>query len=69
MNHYDLIIIGAGIHGAAVARAAAHDGYKVCIIEQYAQAGLATSSHSSKLIHGGLRYLESYQFKLIKECL
>ena len=68
-EHYDLIIIGAGIHGAAVARAAAHDGYKVCIVEQFSAAGLATSSHSSKLIHGGLRYLESYQFKLIKECL
>ena len=69
MPDYNLIIIGAGIHGAAIARAAVHDGYKVCIIEQYKDAGLATSSHSSKLIHGGLRYLESYQFKLVKECL
>lgn len=69
MTDYDLIIIGAGIHGAAVARAASYDGYKVCIIEQYSQAGLATSNHSSKLIHGGLRYLESFQFKLVKECL
>lgn len=69
MTEYDLVIIGAGIHGAAVARAASHDGYKVCIIEQYHQAGMATSSRSSKLIHGGLRYLESYQFKLVRECL
>lgn len=69
MTDYDLIIIGAGIQGAAVARAASYDGYKVCVIEQYSQAGLATSSHSSKLIHGGLRYLESFQFKLVKECL
>lgn len=69
MTDYDLIIIGAGIHGAAVARAASYDGYKVCVIEQYPEAGLATSNHSSKLIHGGLRYLESFQFKLVKECL
>ncbi len=69
MADYDLIIIGAGIHGAAVARAASYDGYNVCIIEQYPEAGLATSNHSSKLIHGGLRYLESFQFKLVKECL
>ena len=67
--NFDLIIIGAGIHGAAVANAAAHDGYRVCVLEQYAKAGLATSSRSSKLIHGGLRYLESRQFKLVKECL
>ncbi|MDH5517928.1 MAG: glycerol-3-phosphate dehydrogenase/oxidase [Gammaproteobacteria bacterium] len=66
---YDLIIIGAGIHGAAVARAAVHDGYSVCVLEQYTEAGLATSSRSSKLIHGGLRYLESYQFKLVRDCL
>ena len=69
MTDYDLIIIGAGIHGAAIANAAAHDGYRVCVLEQYAEAALATSSRSSKLIHGGLRYLESYQFKLVKECL
>ncbi|MCK4709220.1 MAG: FAD-dependent oxidoreductase, partial [Gammaproteobacteria bacterium] len=69
MSDYNLIIIGAGIHGAAIARAAVHDGYKVCVLEQYSEAGLATSSRSSKLIHGGLRYLESYQFKLVRECL
>jgi len=69
MTDYDLIIIGAGIHGAAVARAASYDGYKVCVLEQYPQPALATSCHSSKLIHGGLRYLESFQFSLVKECL
>jgi len=69
MTDYDLVIIGAGIHGAAIARAASYDDYKVCIVEQYHQPGLATSSRSSKLIHGGLRYLESYQFKLVRECL
>jgi len=69
MTDYDLIIIGAGIHGAAVARAASYDGYKVCVLEQYSQAATATSRSSSKLIHGGLRYLESFQFSLVKECL
>jgi len=69
MTDYDLIIIGAGIHGAAVARAASYDGYTVCVLEQYPQAALATSCHSSKLIHGGLRYLESFQFSLVRDCL
>lgn len=69
MCDFDLIIIGAGIHGSAVARAAALDGYNVCIVEQYSEAARATSSRSSKLIHGGLRYLESNQFALVKECL
>jgi glycerol-3-phosphate dehydrogenase len=67
--HHDLIIIGAGIHGAAVARAAAADGYRVTILEQYPEAALGTSSKSSKLIHGGLRYLETAQIKLVRECL
>lgn len=66
---YDLLIIGAGIHGAAVARHAALDGFKVCVVEQFDQPALATSSRSSKLIHGGLRYLESHQFRLVRECL
>jgi len=67
--HHDLIVIGAGIHGAAVAQAAAASGYRVVVLEQYAEAALATSSKSSKLIHGGLRYLESAQFRLVRECL
>ena len=66
---HDLIIIGGGIHGAAVAQAAVHQGLKVLILEQFAQPGMATSSKSSKLIHGGLRYLETGQFKLVRECL
>jgi len=69
MTDYDLIIIGAGIHGAAVARAASYNGYKVCVLEQYPQPAMATSRSSSKLIHGGLRYLESFQFSLVRECL
>lgn len=66
--HYDVIVIGAGIHGAGVAQAAASMGYKVRLLEQNAVAA-GTSSRSSKLIHGGLRYLESGQFSLVRECL
>jgi len=66
--HYDVIVIGAGIHGAGVAQAAASMGYKVRLLEQN-EVAAATSSRSSKLIHGGLRYLETAQFSLVRECL
>ncbi len=66
---YDITIVGAGIHGAGVAQAAAAAGYKTLVIEQYKQPGLGTSSRSSKLIHGGLRYLETAQIGLVWECL
>ena len=66
---YDLLVIGAGIHGAAVAQAAAAAGYRTLVLEQYDQAASATSSKSSKLVHGGLRYLESGQISLVRECL
>ncbi len=66
---YDVVIIGAGIHGAGVAQAAAAAGHRVLVLEQYEQPALGTSSRSSKLIHGGLRYLESGQFRLVRECL
>jgi len=66
---HDLIVIGGGIHGAAVAQAASENGLSVLVLEQYSQPGMATSSKSSKLIHGGLRYLESGQFRLVRECL
>jgi len=66
--HYDVIVIGAGIHGAGVAQAAASMGYKVLVLEQSSIAS-GTSSRSSKLIHGGLRYLETAQFALVRECL
>ncbi len=68
-QHYDIVVIGAGIQGAGVAQAAAACGYKTLVIEKFSQAGMGTSCKSSKLIHGGLRYLESGQFKLVKECL
>ena len=65
---YDVIVVGAGIHGAGVAQAAAAQGYSVLVLEQHGIAS-GTSSRSSKLIHGGLRYLESHQFSLVRECL
>lgn len=65
---YDLVVIGAGIQGAGVAQAAAAAGYTVLVLEQTAPAA-GTSSKSSKLIHGGLRYLESAQFGLVRESL
>ncbi len=67
MDH-DVVVIGAGIHGAGVAQAAAVAGRRVLVLEQAAPAA-ATSSRSSKLIHGGLRYLESGQFRLVRESL
>lgn len=68
MTSYDVVVIGGGIHGAGVAQAAAARGYSVLVLEQSALAA-GTSSRSSKLIHGGLRYLESAQFNLVRECL
>lgn len=68
-EHYDIVVIGGGIHGAGVLQAAAAAGYSCLLLEQYARPAMATSSRSSKLIHGGLRYLESGEFKLVYECL
>lgn len=66
---YDVVVIGAGIHGAGVAQAAAAAGYSVLVLEQYDEIAKGSSSRSSKLIHGGLRYLESGEFHLVRECL
>jgi glycerol-3-phosphate dehydrogenase len=68
MKEYDVIIIGGGIHGAGVLQAAVAAGYTALLIERQALAS-GTSSRSSKLIHGGLRYLESGQFALVRESL
>jgi glycerol-3-phosphate dehydrogenase len=65
---YDLLIIGGGINGAAIAREAALNGLKVLLVEKD-DLGSGTSSASTKLIHGGLRYLEYYEFKLVREAL
>src|SRR3977135_3904217 len=64
----DLLVIGGGVNGAGIARDAAGRGLKVILCEQSDLAG-ATSSASSKLIHGGLRYLEYYQFGFVREAL
>jgi len=64
----DLLVIGGGINGAGIARDAAGRGLSVLLAERRDYAG-ATSSSSSKLIHGGLRYLESFQFTLVREAL
>ena len=65
-NHFDLIVIGGGITGAGVCLDAASQGLKVCLIEMNDFAS-GTSSKSTKLIHGGLRYLEQLKFKLVHE--
>ena len=65
---FDLFIIGGGINGAGIARDAAGRGMSVCLADK-GEIGGATSSWSTKLIHGGLRYLENYEFKLVRESL
>lgn len=67
-TEFDLIVVGGGITGAATARDAALRGLSVLLLEKEDFAS-GTSSRSSKLIHGGLRYLETYQFKLVAESL
>lgn len=65
---YDVVIIGGGINGAGIARDAAGRGLSVLLVEQ-GDLAQGTSSASTKLIHGGLRYLEHYDFKLVAEAL
>jgi glycerol-3-phosphate dehydrogenase len=64
----DLLVVGGGINGAGIARDAAGRGLTVMLVERGDLAG-ATSSASSKLIHGGLRYLEQYEFALVRKAL
>ena len=68
MPDYDLAIVGGGINGCGIARDAAGRGLSVTLCEQ-GDLGGATSSASTKLIHGGLRYLEFYEFRLVREAL
>ncbi len=65
---YDIIIIGGGINGCGIARDAAGRGLKVAVLEM-GDLAQGTSSASTKLIHGGLRYLEHYAFRLVHEAL
>ncbi|MDO9708828.1 glycerol-3-phosphate dehydrogenase [Paracraurococcus lichenis] len=64
----DLLVIGGGVNGCGIARDAAGRGLSVTLVEKGDLAG-ATSSASTKLIHGGLRYLEHYEFRLVREAL
>jgi glycerol-3-phosphate dehydrogenase len=68
VRSFDVIIIGAGINGAGIARDAAMRGLKVLVIEK-GEVGSGTSSASTRLIHGGLRYLEHFEFGLVRESL
>jgi glycerol-3-phosphate dehydrogenase len=65
---FDLLIVGGGINGAGIARDAAGRGIRSLLVEQ-GDFGGATSSASTKLVHGGLRYLEHYEFRLVAESL
>ena len=65
---FDILVIGGGINGCGIARDAVGRGYSVCLAEMNDLAS-GTSSWSTKLIHGGLRYLEHYEFRLVREAL
>ena len=65
---YDLLVIGGGINGAAIAHLAAKRGLKVALLEKGDFAS-GTSSKSTKLIHGGIRYLENFEVDLVYESL
>src|SRR5690349_23358651 len=68
MDPFDLVVIGGGINGAGIARDAAGRGLKVLLCEKDDLAQ-GTSSRSGKLVHGGLRYLEHYEFSLVRKAL
>ena len=65
---HDIFVIGGGINGSGIARDAAGRGFKVALAEMKDFAS-GTSSGATKLIHGGLRYLEHYEFRLVREAL
>lgn len=67
-TEFDLVVIGGGVNGCGVARDAAGRGLKVLLVEKE-DLGWATSSASTKLFHGGLRYLEFFEFRLVREAL
>src|SRR5690606_29631506 len=65
---YDMIVVGGGINGAAIAREAALGGFAVLLLDQ-ADIASGTTSASTRLIHGGLRYLEHLELGLVRESL
>ena len=67
-EQFDVVVIGGGITGAGVALDAASRGYSVALVEQ-ADYAAGTSSRSSKLVHGGLRYLQNFDLGLVREAL
>ena len=67
-QHFDVIVIGAGINGAGIARDAAMRGLRVLLIDK-GDVGSGTSAAATRLIHGGLRYLEHFEFGLVHESL
>ena len=67
-QQFDVVIIGAGINGAGIARDAAMRGLSVLLVDK-SDIGTGTTSASTRLIHGGLRYLEHYEFGLVRESL
>src|SRR5438477_476627 len=67
-ERFDLVVIGGGITGAGVAFDAATRGYSVALVEK-ADFASGTSSRSSKLVHGGLRYLQNFDLGLVREAL
>src|SRR5438105_14906751 len=67
-ERFDVVVIGGGITGAGVALDAASRGYSVALVEK-ADFASGTSSRSSKLVHGGLRYLQQFDLGLVREAL
>ena len=67
-DSFDVVVVGGGITGAGVALDAASRGYSVALVEK-ADFASGTSSRSSKLIHGGLRYLQNFDLGLVREAL
>ena len=67
-DHFDVVVVGGGITGAGVALDAASRGYSVALVEK-ADFASGTSSRSSKLVHGGLRYLQNFDLGLVREAL
>src|SRR4249919_2634535 len=67
-DHFDVVVVGGGITGAGVALDAASRGYSVALVERH-DFGRGTSSRSSKMVHGGLRYLQNFDLGLVREAL
>src|SRR5215468_10309859 len=67
-QHFDVIVIGGGINGVAIARECARAGKRTLLLEQHDFAS-GTTSRATRIIHGGLRYLEHGEFSLVRESL